>query len=177
MSDQLIRGRVWKFGDNINTDLMLPGDVHMGTEAEQARAVFAANRPGWVDEMRAGDFIVGGRNYGTGSSRPAARSLRNIGIACVIAESINSLFLRNCVNFGLLALECPGVSGVFEEGQIAEVSLGDFTVRNLASGAALLALAVPPNLLSLMQGGGIYPVLERDGLIAPKVKHAQTGRH
>jgi 3-isopropylmalate/(R)-2-methylmalate dehydratase small subunit len=171
MTANMITGRVWKFGDNINTDLMLPGDVHAGTEAEQARAVFAANRPGWIDEMKPGDFIIGGRNYGTGSSRPAARSLKNIGIACLVADSINGLFFRNCVNFGLLALECPGVFELFpEEGQIAEVSLGDFRVKNLTTGKSLTALPVPPNLLTLMRGGGIYPVLERDGLIAPKVK-------
>jgi 3-isopropylmalate/(R)-2-methylmalate dehydratase small subunit len=174
----IISGRVWKFGDNINTDLMLPGDVHAGTEEEQAKAVFAANRPGWVNEMARGDFIVGGRNYGTGSSRPAARSLRNIGIACLIADSINSLFFRNSVNFGLLALECPGVSEAFEELQIAEVSLTDFTVKNRATGKVLQALVVPANMLALMQGGGIYPVLEREGLIAPKVKTASPApRH
>jgi len=174
----IISGRVWKFGDNINTDLMLPGDVHAGTEEEQAKAVFAANRPGWINEMARGDIIVGGRNYGTGSSRPAARSLRNIGIACLIADSINSLFFRNSVNFGLVALECPGVSEAFEELQIAEVSLTDFTVKNRATGKVLQALVVPPNMLVLMQGGGIYPVLEREGLIAPKVKSAPApARH
>jgi 3-isopropylmalate/(R)-2-methylmalate dehydratase small subunit len=175
MSGTIVTGRVWKFGDNINTDLMLPGDVHAGSEEEQARAVFAANRPGWVDEMKPGDFIIGGRNYGTGSSRPAARSLRNIGIACVVADSINGLFFRNCVNFGLLALECPGVSELFpEEGQIAEVSLDDFRVMNRTTGKALTSLPVPENLLTLMRGGGIYPVLEKQGLIAPKAKTAKA---
>jgi 3-isopropylmalate/(R)-2-methylmalate dehydratase small subunit len=175
MSANIVGGRIWKFGDNINTDLMLPGDVHAGTEAEQARAVFAANRPGWIDEMKPGDVIIGGRNYGTGSSRPAARSLKNIGIACLVADSINGLFFRNCVNFGLLALECAGVSELFpDEGQIAEVSLGDFRVKNLSTGKSLTALPVPPNLLTLMRGGGIYPVLERDGLIAPKTKGAKV---
>lgn len=168
----IVAGKVWKFGDNINTDLMLPGNVHSGTEAEQMRAVFAANRPGWVDEMRPGDFIVGGHNYGMGSSRPAARSLRNIGVACLLADSINGLFFRNSVNFGLLALECPGVSAAFEEGQTAEVSLDTMSVRNRETGRVLTALPVPPNLLELMLGGGIYPVLERRGLIAPKAKAA-----
>jgi 3-isopropylmalate/(R)-2-methylmalate dehydratase small subunit len=171
MSDT-IAGRTWKFGENINTDLMLPGYVHAASEEEQARAVFAANRPGWVKEVRPGDFIVGGRNYGMGSSRPAARSLRNVGIACLIADSINGLFFRNCVNFGLLAIECPGVSAAFEEGQTAEVLLADFTVRNTATDKVLKALPVPANLLALMRGGGIYPVLEKQGLIAPKAKVA-----
>jgi 3-isopropylmalate/(R)-2-methylmalate dehydratase small subunit len=167
-----VSGRVWKFGENINTDLMLPGHVHAASEEEQARAVFSANRPGWVKEVRHGDFIVGGRNYGMGSSRPAARSIRNVGIACLIADSINGLFFRNCVNFGMLAIECPGVSAAFEEGQTAEVSLADFTVRNTTTGKVLKALPVPENLLALMLGGGIYPVLEKQGLIAPKAKTA-----
>ncbi len=174
MSD-VVKGRVWKFGDNINTDLMLPGDVHTASEEVQAKHVFAANRPGWVDEMRPGDIIIGGRNYGTGSSRPAARSLRNIGIACVVADSINGLFFRNCVNFGLLALECEGVSELFpEEGQIAQVDLNKFSVVNLTTGKSLRAQPVPGNLLTLMRGGGIYPVLEREGLIAPKARMAKV---
>lgn len=174
MSD-VIKGRMWKFGDNINTDLMLPGDVHTASEEVQAKHVFAANRPGWVDQMRPGDIIIGGRNYGTGSSRPAARSLRNIGIACVVADSINGLFFRNCVNFGLLAVECEGVSGLFpEEGHIAQIDVKDFRVSNFTTGKSLKALPIPPNLLTLMRGGGIYPVLEREGLIAPKAKTAKV---
>jgi 3-isopropylmalate/(R)-2-methylmalate dehydratase small subunit len=128
--------------------------------------------------MRRGDLILGGRNYGTGSSRPAARSLRNIGIACLVAESINSLFFRNCVNFGLVALECPGVHGAFEELQTAEVSLADFTVKNLATGAVLKAQPVPEHLLAMMQNDGLYPLLEKQGYIAPKAKSAKVAaRH
>jgi 3-isopropylmalate/(R)-2-methylmalate dehydratase small subunit len=178
MTTAIITGRVWKFGDNINTDLMLPGDVHHATEAEQAAAVFRANRPDWIKEMQRGDIIIGGRNYGTGSSRPAARSLRNIGISCLIAESINSLFFRNCVNFGLVALECPGISSAFEELQIAEVSLADFTIKNRATGVVLKAQPVPAHLLEMMQNGGLYPLLEKQGYIAPKAKSAQAAaRH
>jgi 3-isopropylmalate/(R)-2-methylmalate dehydratase small subunit len=166
---EVIAGKVWKFGDSINTDLMLPNVVNQGASTldEQARMVFSANRPGWVDEMRPGDFIVGGRAYGIGSNRPAARSLRHLGVACLIAESINGLFFRNCVNFGLLALECPGVTDAFEEGQAAEVSLADFTVRNRDTGATLKAEPVPDNLLLLMRNGGVFPLLEKQGLIGP----------
>src|SRR5215469_13737472 len=116
----MITGRVWKFGDNINTDLMLPGPLLTASEAQQKRAVFSANRPGWVDQVHAGDVLIGGRNFGTGSSRPAARSLRNLAIGCLLAESINGLFFRNAVSFGFVALECPGVSAAFEEGHTAE---------------------------------------------------------
>lgn len=163
----MIAGKVWKFGDNINTDLMLPGNLLLAPEAEQQKAVFQANRPGWVDEVRLGDIIVGGLNYGMGSSRPAARSLRNCGVVALVAESINGLFFRNAVNFGLLALECPGVHAAFAEGQTLEISLDDFTVRNRETGAALTAQPVPEMLLDLMRNGGLYPYLEQQGLIAP----------
>jgi 3-isopropylmalate/(R)-2-methylmalate dehydratase small subunit len=161
----MIAGRVWKFGDNINTDLMLPGPLLLATEEEQRRAVFSANRPGWVDQVRPGDIIVGGLNYGMGSSRPAARSLRNCGIAALIAESINGLFFRNAVNFGLLALECPGISTACEEGQEIEISVDDFTVRVRGTNTVLQATPVPAMLLDLMQKGGLYPYLESQGLI------------
>lgn len=160
-------GRSWKFGDNINTDLMLPGPVLMKSEEEQARAVFQANRPGWIDEMRPGDIIIGGRNFGMGSSRPAARSLRNIGIAALVAESINGLFFRLAVNYGFLAIECPGVSAAFEEGDVAEIRMQSWTVINQRTGAMLDATPIPTRLLEMMQGGGVYPILVEKGLIAP----------
>ena len=164
----MISGRVWKFGDDINTDLMLPGPLLTASEEEQRRAVFSANRPGWVDRARPGDIIVGGRNFGTGSSRPAARSLRNLGLGGLIAESINGLFFRNAVSFGFLALECRGVHTAFEEGQTAEISIADWTLRNRETCAVLAIAPVPERLLLLMIGGGIFPVLEAEGLIAPK---------
>ena len=102
-----------------------------------------------------------------GSSRPAARSLRNFGIGALLAESINGLFFRNAVNFGLLALECPGVHTLFEEGQTAE-TLEDFTVRNRDTGTLLKAQRIPSMLLDLMTQGGLYPHLERQGLVQPR---------
>ena len=161
-------GRVWKFGDNINTDLMLPGSVLYSSPEVQARAVFMNNRPGWVDQVRQGDAIVGGFNYGMGSSRPAARSLRNCGVGFLLAETINGLFFRNAVNYGLLACECPGVSTAFEEGDTAELDIDAWSVRNPRTSRALPVSPVPEQLLAMMVGGGIYPVLEREGLIAPR---------
>ncbi|HUZ74585.1 MAG TPA: hypothetical protein VMU87_16495 [Stellaceae bacterium] len=167
----MIAGRVWKFGDDINTDLMLPGSVMAKSAEEQARAVFAANRPGWVDAMRPGDVIIAGRNFGMGSNRPAARSLRNLGIGFLVAESINGLFFRNSVNFGFLALECPGVDAAFAEGDTAEFEPdAGWTVRNPKSGAVLAPAPIPERLLRLMRGGGIFPLLEAEGLIAPRAQ-------
>ena len=164
----MIAGRVWKFGDNINTDLILPGPYLYRSPEEQARAVFEANRPGWVDQVKKGDAIVAGFNFGMGSSRPAARSLKNCGVGFVLAETINGLFFRNSVNFGLLAFECPGVSRAFEEGDMAELSLEEWRVRNPRSGETLSVSRVPDELLSIMQGGGIFPLMEARGLIAPR---------
>jgi 3-isopropylmalate/(R)-2-methylmalate dehydratase small subunit len=159
-------GQVWKFGDNINTDLMLPGPFLYRSAEEQATAVFMNNRPGWVNEVKPGDAIVGGFNYGMGSSRPAARSLRNCGVGFLLAETINGLFFRNAVNYGLLACECPGVSAAFEEGDTAELDIDAWTARNPRGGQTLKVTPVPPQLLTMMLGGGIYPVLAREGLIA-----------
>jgi 3-isopropylmalate/(R)-2-methylmalate dehydratase small subunit len=153
---------------------MLPGPLLFATEEEQKIAVFSANRPGWADQVGKGDIIVGGLNYGMGSSRPAARSLRNLGIAALLAESINGLFFRNAVNFGLLALECAGICEAFEEGQTGELSLEDFTVRNRDTGAVLKAQRVPSMLLDLMTQDGLYPHLERQGLIEPRVTGANA---
>jgi len=130
--------------------------------------VFSANRPGWVDEVRPGDILIGGRNFGTGSSRPAARSLRNLGLGALIAESINGLFFRNAVSFGFLALECRGIYAAFDEGQTAEIGIEGWTVRNRETGVVLPISPMPEQLLSLMTSGGVYPLLEKQGLIAPK---------
>lgn len=170
----MIAAKLWQFGDDINTDLMLPGAVMGKPEAEQARAVFAANRPGWIDAMRKGDAIVAGRNFGMGSNRPASRSLRNLGVEFLLAESINGLFFRNSVNFGFLALECPGCAAAFAEGDTAELDLNSWIVRNARSGVVLKPLPIPERLLSLMRSGGIFPVMEKEGLIAPRAERRPT---
>ena len=162
----MIAGKTWCFGDNINTDLILPGPYLYRTQEEQARAVFQANRPGWVDQVAPGDAVIGGLNFGMGSSRPAARSLRMCGVGFLLAETINGLFFRNSVNYGLLACECPGVAAAFAEGDVAELSIEAWRVRNARTGAELAVTPVPSALLAIMQGGGIYPLMVAKGLIA-----------
>jgi 3-isopropylmalate/(R)-2-methylmalate dehydratase small subunit len=163
--DTRLRGRVWKFGDDINTDLMYPSTCYGVPESEQARLCFSANRPGWVDLVQEGDILVGGRNYGTGSSRPAARSLRQLGIRCLLAETINGLFLRNSVNFGLPALAVPGVTAAFAEGDEAEVDLSSGTVRNTRTGQTLAGTPLPPTLQEVIGAGGLVPLLRARGYV------------
>ena len=162
------QSRVWKFGENINTDLILPIQAFYLTPAEQAPWVFRANRPGWSEQVKPGDILVAGRNFGMGSSRPAARSLKNLGLSCLVAHSINGLFFRNCVNFAFPAIECADVFDAFEEGDVAEVDFDAATVKNITHGAVLEAVALPPKLLGLLKAGGIYSLLEKEGMIGPK---------
>jgi 3-isopropylmalate/(R)-2-methylmalate dehydratase small subunit len=164
----MLEGKIWLFGDDINTDLIAPTPYIYMAAKEQAKHVFEANRPGWVNEMKPGDFIVAGRNFGMGSSRPAPMVLNALSVGCVLADSINALFFRNCVSFGLLALECAGVSKLFTEGQRARVSFDDFIIQNIDTGAKLTAVSIPESLIQLMRRGGIFPLLESEGLIAPK---------
>jgi 3-isopropylmalate/(R)-2-methylmalate dehydratase small subunit len=163
------QARVWKVGPNINTDLILPNKAFYASIEEQPAYVFGANRPGWSSQVQKGDILIGGRNFGMGSSRPAARSLKNLGLACLLAPSINGLFFRNCVNFAFPALECPGVDEAFEEGDIAEIEFESGRVRNVTRGTELTAKPLPPQLLSIVTAGGIYSLLEKEGLIAAKV--------
>ena len=158
-------GRVWVVGDNINTDLILPIQAYYLSVEEQPAWVFSANRPGWSDEVTPGDILVAGRNFGVGSSRPAARSLKNLGLACLLAESINGLFYRNAVNFAFPALEAPGVMALFQEGDTAEIEFDTAEISNPKRGESLAGAPMPPQLLGILKAGGIYPLLQSENLI------------
>jgi 3-isopropylmalate/(R)-2-methylmalate dehydratase small subunit len=160
-----ISGRVWRFGDHVNTDLIQPLHAMLRPMAEQTRHVFEAVRPGWADEVRPGDVIVAGVNFGTGSSRPAAQLLRTVGVGGLLAESINGLFFRNCVNYGLPALECQGVSEAFAEGDSAVFDLATGEIRNPAGGVTLHARPWTPDLLGILEAGGLLERLHAEGLL------------
>lgn len=162
----IYRGRVWKFGDDINTDLIMPQVAFPLPLDEQVQYVFRVNRPGWTAEVQEGDMIVGGRNFGTGSSRPGARLLRRLGITCLLAESINGLFYRNCVNFALAPIQCPDISAAFEEGDTAAVDLVAGSVTNTRTGARLQGEPLPDLLRDIIAAGGMLARLEQQGYIS-----------
>lgn len=118
MSTQ-VSGRVWVFGDSLDTDAMYPAFAMKMDVPEASRHVFYEVRPGWTDQVRIGDIVVAGRNFGVGSSRPVAALFRELGVAALVAEEFNSLFLRNAISAGLPAFTVPGGTGLFSDGDQA----------------------------------------------------------
>jgi 3-isopropylmalate/(R)-2-methylmalate dehydratase small subunit len=167
MSDSqalVIEGRAWMFEeDNINTDLMMPQTVFAKPLEEQLRHVFATYRPGWLDQVKPGDVIIGGRNFGTGSSRPGSLLLKRLGISALVAETINGLFYRNCVNYALPAIECAGVRDIVTEGDIVRIDATTGTIANVTRGGSLTGKPMPAFLQAIVRAGGIMERLRSEG--------------
>ena len=159
----VISGRVWKFGENMNTDLMMPPEAFRLSLAEQAKLIFRAVRPEWANQVRQGDIIVAEKNFGIGSSRPAAQAMKYLGIEAIVADSINGLFFRNSVNYGLPALSVSDVSKQFQEGDIARIDFLTGIVKNLNSGISIQANAFPEILIKIVESGGITELLLKEG--------------
>ena len=124
-----------------------------------------ANRPGWASMVRPGDIIIGGKNFGTGSSRPAADNLKNLGISCIIAESVNGLFLRNAVNSGIPALEASGICNTVVEGDMVSVNFKNYKITDMITNKSVIFRELPPFLMEIIENGGIINVLRTKGLL------------
>ena len=162
----LYTGRVWKFGDKISTDLMMPGFAVLAkpgiSEEEAAKSCMLANRPGWAEQVQKGDIIVAGKNFGCGSSRPAPRMLRALGISVAVADSTSRLFFRNSIHLGFPVLICEGVSKVFDEGDTAEVNVETGEIKNLTKGTKIQGEALPKDSppYEILRAGGLDPFLK-----------------
>ncbi|HEY3425525.1 MAG TPA: 3-isopropylmalate dehydratase [Negativicutes bacterium] len=161
----LITGKVWKFGDDINTDLIFPHSAFRVSPEEQAKLVFSDNRPGWAEQVQPTDIIVAGRNFGTGSSRPGAALLKRLQLGGLIADSINGLFFRNCIGYGFPALQCKGVSDLYEEGDYAVIDLEAGTVKNERTGQTLQGIKISQSMIDTLAAGGIEELLKMQGFI------------
>ena len=156
-----LRGRALVFGDDISTDQITPGKYLKLTEAEAALHAMEGIDPTFTTRVRKGDLLVGGRNFGSGSSREyAASSLRIAGIAAVIAPFFARIFFRNAINQGLAVLECAD-AGRIREGDELEVDVVAGEVRDLTQGLVLPATKLPPHILELIAAGGMVPWLEQ----------------
>jgi 3-isopropylmalate/(R)-2-methylmalate dehydratase small subunit len=158
--ETVIRGRVWKFGDNVDTDVMAPWNS-LGQPWDERRKVILQIRPEFVEQVRAGDVIVAGRNWGCGSSREhAPENLKRLGIAAVVAESFGRIYFRNSVAIAFPNIGCPGVHDAFEEGDELELDLATARVRNLTRYVDLQGQPYTPEMLTILEKGGLLNVLK-----------------
>ena len=159
------KGKVWIFGDEINTDLIFPHSAFRSDPEEKCRLCMSDNRPGWSDQVQKGDILIAGKNFGTGSSRPGAVVLKRLGLAGMAAESFNGLFFRNCIAYGFPALTVPGITKAFAEGDEAQIDFGKGTVTNLRTGEELTGNKLPKEMLDILEADGIEGVLKQKGYI------------
>ncbi len=155
----LIRGRVWKFGDNVDTDVMAPWNTLALPWDERRKAVLHI-RPEFVQGVQPGDLIVAGRNWGCGSSREQApENLKLLGLGGVIAESFGRIYFRNCVAIAFPNLACPGLHAACEEGDELEVDIRTGRISNLTRGFERRAHPYTEDMLKIIEQGGLLEVL------------------
>ena len=153
-------GRAWVYGDNVDTDLLAPGAFMKGPVETMAEHCLEAIDPDFAKSVRSGDVVVGGRNFGMGSSREqAAQVLRILGVRAVIAKSFGGIFYRNAFNLGLLALVCADADKIAPGDElIVDPAAGK--IENVTQGAVIATEPVPDHLLNIVDAGGLVPYLE-----------------
>jgi 3-isopropylmalate/(R)-2-methylmalate dehydratase small subunit len=155
--------RAWVFGDNISTDLIIPGRYLVDHEPSKlAKHAMEGADLKFAERVRKGDVIVAGKNFGCGSSREQAPvALKGAGISAIIAGSFARIFYRNSINQGLPALTYRGGRKGFKSGDEVKVDLKEGTVRNLKTNKTLKAEPLPPLMLEIVNAGGLLPYLKR----------------
>lgn len=148
-------GRIWKFGDDIDTDTIIPGKRGtIPTIEEMKKYAFELLKPEFGSTVQAGDILIAGSNFGCGSSREqAATVLSYNGVRCIIAKSFARIFFRNAFNSGILLLQCDGIQDVCEGGDIVTVDVDSQTVS--VNGKDFKVGAIPENLFSIVANGGL----------------------
>ncbi len=159
----LLTGHVWKYGDDVNTDYIIPGRYMELTDPEEmAEKVFEEHDPSFRARVQPGDIVVGRSNFGCGSSREHAPiALLGNGVSIVLAESFARIFYRNAINIGLPALECPGIHDAVKKGDVLEVDVTGGIVRNLSNGEELKFKPLPPFMVEVLNAGGLAPYLNK----------------
>lgn len=153
-------GRAWVYGPNIDTDVLAPGYLMKLGPEELAKHTLGAIDPDFAKEVQPGDYVVGGANFGIGSSREqAAVSLKLLGVAAVLAPSFARIFYRNALNLGLPALYFPAADTV-SKGDRLKVDPVAGLVENLTTGAAHPCTPIPAHLMAMVSAGGLIPWLK-----------------
>ncbi|MEW6570917.1 MAG: 3-isopropylmalate dehydratase small subunit [Nitrospirota bacterium] len=153
----LIRGRVWNFGNDIDTDVIIPARyLNTSDPDELAKHVMEGIDRGFAAKVKAGDIIVAGKNFGCGSSREHAPiAIKGAGVRAVIAKSFARIFYRNAFNIGLLIFESPGASENISEGDQVEIDADSGIIRNLTRKQEYRSNPIPPFMQELVAAGGL----------------------
>ncbi|MCS7206802.1 MAG: 3-isopropylmalate dehydratase small subunit [Dehalococcoidia bacterium] len=159
----ILRGRVHKYGADVNTDVIIPAR-YLNTIDPKVLAAHCMEDidPDFVKRVRPGDIIVADRNFGCGSSREHAPiAIKASGISCIIAKTFARIFFRNSINLGLPVLECPEAVDGTQAGDELEVDLSTGTIRNLTRGTTFRAKPFPPFMLEVLAAGGLIEYTKR----------------
>jgi len=158
-----LKGKVHKFGDDINTDEILPARyLNTSDPAELARHVMEDADPEFVSKVKPGDFVVAGKNFGCGSSREHAPvALKTAGVAAVIAGTFARIFYRNAFNMGLPILESREAAAELADGSDISVDLDTGVITALATGKKYLSQPIPPFMQELLADGGLMAHLKK----------------
>ena len=164
----VVKGRVWKFGADINTDYMAPGFVK-NQPWELVRKSILHIHPGFTAGFQPGDVIVAGENFGCGSSREAApANLKRLEVGCVVAESFGRIFLRNSIAIAFPVLICKGITQAFEEGEQLELDFAQSLVKNVTRGTEIRGTPLPPELVRIVAAGGMMELLKQEAAAAAR---------
>jgi len=155
-------GKAWKFEDNLNTDEIIPARYNITIiPQELAKNVFCEIQPEYAKTVQSGDVIIGGQNFGCGSSREHAPiAIKGSGALCIIARSYARIFFRNAINIGLPILECPEAAADIAEGDDIEVNLSTGEIFNRTKGHQYQAHPLPDFVLKIAEAGGIVNFLK-----------------
>jgi 3-isopropylmalate/(R)-2-methylmalate dehydratase small subunit len=152
-----IRGRIWKYRDNVNTDEIIPARyLNISDIRELARHCLEDLDRNFVRKVKKGDIIVAGKNFGCGSSREhAPLVIKEAGVSCVIAESFARIFYRNAINIGLPILESKDASDNLKEGDKVEIDLVKGEIKNLRNGECYFSQPFPSFMQKIIRAGGL----------------------
>ena len=160
----MLKGKAFKFGDNISTDLIVPGRLaHLRSNLpELAKHVLEDADPTFASRVRPGDFVVGGNNFGLGSSREhAPLVIKMAGVSAILAKSVARIFFRNAINQGLPVLICD--TDLINDGDELEVDLAAGTIQDLTNGKTVTFGKIPPVMLSILNEGGLIEYIQKHG--------------
>lgn len=158
----MIEGNVFRYGDHVDTDVIIPArHLNNPDPAALARHCMEDIDPSYASSVQPGDVMVGGWNFGCGSSREHAPvAIRASGAACVIAASFARIFYRNSINIGFPILECPEAAAAIQNGDRVQVEPETGTIRDLTTGETFHAAPFPAFITGIIENGGLLPYLK-----------------